>query len=69
MGLTSSVLEELGIVDHTIDEPKGGAHRDVDAMAARIKQHLVDQLKHLQAMPLDELLHKRYQRLMSYGTR
>jgi len=67
MGLTSSVLEKLGIVDHTIEEPKGGAHRDVDLMATRIKKHLIEQLKRLQAMPLDELLHKRYQRLMSYG--
>jgi len=67
MGLTSNVLEKLGIVDHTIEEPKGGAHRDVDLMATRIKKHLIEQLKRLQAMPLDELLHKRYQRLMSYG--
>ncbi|MDA0892326.1 MAG: acetyl-CoA carboxylase carboxyltransferase subunit alpha, partial [Proteobacteria bacterium] len=30
MGLTSSTLEELGIVDATIQEPLGGAHRDID---------------------------------------
>ncbi|HEY3698745.1 MAG TPA: acetyl-CoA carboxylase carboxyl transferase subunit alpha [Spongiibacteraceae bacterium] len=67
MGLTSSVLEKLGIVDCTIEEPKGGAHRDVELMAARIKKHLSGQLKRLQEMPADELLHKRYERLMSYG--
>lgn len=67
MGLTSSVLEELGIVDHTIPEPMGGAHRDPDLMAERIKTFLIDQLKTLTAMPEDKLLEQRYQRLMSYG--
>ena len=67
MGLTSSVLEKLGIVDHTIEEPKGGAHRDVDLMATRIKKHLIEELRRLQDIPVDELLNKRYQRLMSYG--
>lgn len=67
MGVTSSVLEKLGIVDCTIEEPKGGAHRDVDLIAERVKNHLSTQLKRLKDMPLDELLHKRYERLMSYG--
>ena len=35
MGVTSSVLEKLGIVDCTIEEPKGGAHRDIDLIAER----------------------------------
>ncbi|AMX02961.1 acetyl-CoA carboxylase carboxyltransferase subunit alpha [Microbulbifer thermotolerans] len=67
MGVTSSVLEELGIVDETIPEPLGGAHRDPDAMAARLKERLGDQLERLTSTPIDELLEKRYQRLMSYG--
>ncbi len=67
MGLTSTVLEGLGIVDHTIEEPKGGAHRDIDLMANRIQSHLIEQLANLKDMPEDELLEKRYQRLMSYG--
>ena len=67
MGVTSSVLEELGIVDTTIPEPMGGAHRDVDAMSANIREHLVKQLAELEAMPTEKLLEKRYQRLMSYG--
>jgi acetyl-CoA carboxylase carboxyl transferase subunit alpha len=67
MGVTSSILQDLGIVDATIAEPLGGAHRNVDLMADRIKAHLVAQLDHLQQMPLESLLDKRYQRLMSYG--
>ena len=67
MGVTSSVLQELGIVDATIPEPLGGAHRDPETMAERIKLHLVEQLGKLEELPLEDLLAKRYQRLMSYG--
>ena len=67
MGLTSTVLEELGIVDATIEEPLGGAHRDMDLMAERIKQHLIERLGVLENLPQEDLLAKRYERLMSYG--
>ncbi|HEY8567618.1 acetyl-CoA carboxylase carboxyltransferase subunit alpha [Microbulbifer sp.] len=67
MGVTSGVLEELGIVDETIAEPLGGAHRDPDLMAARLRDRLSEQLDKLTAVPIEELLEKRYQRLMSYG--
>ena len=40
MGVTSDNLEQLGIVDETIPEPLGGAHRDIDTMSENLKQHL-----------------------------
>ena len=67
MGVTSSILQELGIVDATIPEPLGGAHRDVDLMAERIREHILAQLDSVEQLPLEDLLAKRYQRLMSYG--
>ncbi|MFT6101898.1 MAG: acetyl-CoA carboxylase carboxyl transferase subunit alpha [Granulosicoccus sp.] len=67
MGVTSTVLEELGIVDETIPEPLGGAHRNIDEMALSLQGRLIAQVDELMAQPLDELLEKRYQRLMSYG--
>ncbi|MGB2271919.1 MAG: acetyl-CoA carboxylase carboxyltransferase subunit alpha [Pseudomonadales bacterium] len=67
MGLTSTVLQDLGIVDHTIAEPDGGAHRDPELAALRVKEFLVKELQQLKKIPLDDLLEKRYQRLMSYG--
>jgi len=67
MGVTSKVLQELGIVDATIQEPLGGAHRDIDQMAERIRDHLVQKVDELQQMPLENMLESRYQRLMSYG--
>ncbi|PCH60969.1 MAG: acetyl-CoA carboxylase carboxyl transferase subunit alpha [SAR86 cluster bacterium] len=67
MGVTSERLEELGIVDHTIPEPLGGAHRDVAGVAANVKAALIDQLDRLQSMELDDLVERRYKRLMSFG--
>ena len=68
MGVTSSTLEELGIVDTTIQEPMGGAHRDVEEMARRIRKHVSGQLDRLCATNMDELVEARYQRLMAYGS-
>ena len=67
MGVTSERLEELGIVDRTIAEPLGGAHRDIEITSENIKSTLIDQLDRLIAMDVNELVDRRYQRLMNYG--
>jgi len=67
MGVTSGVLQDLGIVDATIGEPLGGAHRDVELMSERIKTHITEQLAVLDQISLEDMLEKRYQRLLSYG--
>lgn len=67
MGVTSKVLAELGIVDETIPEPLGGAHRDLATMATTLRTRLAAQLDRLCAEPIDTLLERRFQRLMSYG--
>ena len=67
MGVTSTRLEELGIVDTTIPEPLGGAHRDVKAMSANIRNALIEQVERLQHLEMDDLVDRRYRRLMSFG--
>lgn len=67
MGVTSKILQDLGIVDETIPEPLGGAHRNVDEMAKKLQERLVAQVDRLSKEPIDALLERRYQRLMSYG--
>ena len=67
MGVTSDNLQKLGIVDETIPEPMGGAHRDIETMSETLKAHLTKQVAELQSVPLDDLLERRYERLMSYG--
>lgn len=67
MGVTSKVLQDLGIVDETIPEPLGGAHRNLDEMASTLRNRLIAQVEQLSKEPIDALLERRYQRLMSYG--
>ena len=67
MGVTADRLKQLGIVDHIVAEPLGGAHRDVAEVSTRIKASLLDQIDQLTAMDLDDLVERRYRRLMSYG--
>lgn len=67
MGVTSKVLQDLGIIDEIIPEPSGGAHRDIEKMAANLKVRLIEQVDQYSAIPLDQLLEQRYTRLMSYG--
>jgi acetyl-CoA carboxylase carboxyl transferase subunit alpha len=67
MGVTSARLKQLHLIDDILEEPLGGAHRDADEMAQRIKLRLIDQLDQLNRFPADELIAARYQRLLSYG--
>jgi acetyl-CoA carboxylase carboxyl transferase subunit alpha len=68
LGITSTRLWSLRLVDMVIEEPLGGAHRDVAQMAESLKTYLLRTLQELGNIPLDELLERRYQRLLSFGT-
>jgi acetyl-CoA carboxylase carboxyl transferase subunit alpha len=50
-----------------VREPIGGAHRNPKQMATRLKAVLVNEIDTLQAVPVDELVERRYQRLRGYG--
>ena len=67
MGVTTRHLAEHGLVDAIIPEPLGGVHRDISPVVAALEAVLENQLETLCAMEVDELLEKRYQRLLSYG--
>jgi len=67
MGVTANRLYNLGIVDEVIEEPLGGAHRDIVSVSENIKKSLVGQLDKLSRIDAEELLARRYNRLMSYG--
>jgi acetyl-CoA carboxylase carboxyl transferase subunit alpha len=67
MGVTSEKLQELGIVDASIKEPLGGAHRNKQLMAERIREHLVLEIDKLKTMSTDDMLEARYARLLAYG--
>ena len=67
MGVTANRLHKLGIVDEVVQEPLGGAHRDIVRVSESIKKSLVRQLDKLSRIDVEELLVRRYNRLMSYG--
>lgn len=67
MGVTADRLKVLNIVDQVISEPLGGAHRDYETTMTNVHNVLAEQLNELQMLNMDDLLEKRYQRLMSYG--
>lgn len=67
MGVTAQRSLELGLIDEIIPEPLGGAHRDYQEIAARLKRRLIDDLESLSGLSKDELLEKRYRKLMSFG--
>lgn len=67
MGVTSDKLKELGIVDASIPEPLGGAHRDAPLMAERIRSHVAQELDKLQSLSTEAMLEARYARLLAYG--
>ncbi|MDX1945796.1 MAG: acetyl-CoA carboxylase carboxyltransferase subunit alpha [Pirellulaceae bacterium] len=64
---TSRDLLRLGVVDHVIEEPLGGAHRDHQQAAMRVKQYLLRSLRELLAQPLPELLAARYDKFRRMG--
>ncbi|WP_027081422.1 acetyl-CoA carboxylase carboxyltransferase subunit alpha [Luteimonas mephitis] len=67
LGLTAKRLLELGLIDKLVREPIGGAHRNPKQTATRLKAVLLNELDALEALPMDELLEKRYRRLRGYG--
>jgi acetyl-CoA carboxylase carboxyl transferase subunit alpha len=64
---TSADLLRLNVVDHVIEEPLGGAHRDHHQTAMRVKQFLVRTLRELVSQPLDQLLAGRYEKFRRMG--
>jgi acetyl-CoA carboxylase carboxyl transferase subunit alpha len=67
MGVSAEQNLRLGLIDQTVPEPLGGAHRDFDDAAATLKTVLAEKLNELQSLSIPQLIEARYKRLMSYG--
>ncbi len=66
--ITPDSLKEHGLIDDIIDEPLIGAHRDKEAASRAVKEYYLNAVKELSALTKDELLEKRYQKLISVGS-
>ncbi|WP_368230064.1 acetyl-CoA carboxylase carboxyl transferase subunit alpha [Aeromonas sp. R10-1] len=67
MGITAQRLKELKLIDNIVEEPLGGAHRDVEKMAKHLKARIKQDLDALRPLESEQLLEQRYQRLLGYG--
>lgn len=65
--ITAKDLKNLGVIDHIIAEPEGGAHCNPDATVKSVKAAIAKEIKRLKKQPLDELLEARYQKFAAMG--
>lgn len=60
--VTAVDVKALGCVDDIVREPDGGAHNDAVAAAELLNEVLKSHLSEVKAMPLDEMLKRRYEK-------
>ncbi|ANZ33163.1 acetyl-CoA carboxylase carboxyltransferase subunit alpha [Staphylococcus carnosus] len=67
MKITAPDLKELQIIDDVINEPLGGAHKDVALQAERIKEAFTKQLSELEKLNGQELADDRFEKFRQIG--
>jgi acetyl-CoA carboxylase carboxyl transferase subunit alpha len=65
--MTAANLQSLGVIDHVIAEPLGGAHRSPREMGNTLKTYLVRQLRELSTRDSKQLLAERYDKFRRMG--
>ncbi len=66
--LTAEDLLGFGVIDEILQEPLGGAHREPQEMAAKIKEVLIKCLAELEDTPVNELVKGRYEKFRKMGS-
>ncbi len=67
--LTAQDLKKLGVCDHIIPEPKGGAHRDREATVDAVRQAIASMLKELKGKDAKALVKDRRQKFLDIGAK
>lgn len=67
LGITAQRLKELQLIDEIIEEPLGGAHRDIETTCENVRKTLLSALEKFKSQTTDDLLAARYQRLTQFG--
>ena len=60
-------LKSLGVIDDIIEEPLGGAHRNLEKVSKNLKAAVLKEFKRIDKYSLEELLEKRYEKFRSMG--
>ncbi len=66
--LTAPHLLELGVIDGIVKEPLGGAHSNVDAAAAALKEAIIEAFSELSDLSAEDLVEERYQKFARMGS-
>lgn len=67
MKITAPDLKKMNIIDTVIQEVHGGAHRDLEAQAAYMKDALINSLHDLCKLSAEELIENRYNKFKHIG--
>ena len=67
MQITAPQLIKHQLVDHMVNEPLGGAHRDHDTIADSLGEQIANSLSELDALDSDTLIEQRYKKLRDFG--
>lgn len=67
MKITAQDLLKFGIIEKVIEEPEGGAQKDIKSVALDIKNNLIETFAELQNLSTDDLLEKRYNKYRKIG--
>jgi acetyl-CoA carboxylase carboxyl transferase subunit alpha len=67
LNITAPRLKSLGLVDRIVNEPLGGAHRNPPEMVQNLYLALQESLKQVDAIAVEDLMERRYERFMGYG--
>ena len=67
MKMSAPDLQELGVIDGVVEEPRGGAHRDPKKTYSSLQTALVKEITALQKLSTEELLEKRYEKYRNFG--
>jgi acetyl-CoA carboxylase carboxyl transferase subunit alpha len=67
MGMTATKLLELGLIDKIIPEPVGGAHRNYELTAQRLKANILEALAAADSKSIEQLVDDRHDSFMAIG--
>ena len=67
MRITAEDMVELGVAEAIIEEPRGGAHNDLDKISENIKEYLSQKIPEKCKKDIDVLLKERYTKFRKIG--
>lgn len=67
MKITSNELKKLGIIDNIVEEPKGGAQENFDAVCKTLKSIVLKNIKRLSNKSQEDLIEQRYEKYRKIG--